>query len=512
VSALILAVVTGAAVVALCGAVIFHEPVTAALFTWDFRRAVDRGESPEALHARLDGRHEAPRNSRLGGGSMKLNLRLSQDPNPRVRRAVLAYLVSDIPLVQKRERYNDRGPSWTGKYLGDDVVTCLTRLLDDADPDVRQEAIRAVSERPVSRNVDDKGSAATVFSFEEPLLRHLRRGEPADRAAVAESLIHWQPSIFLEILGDRAQPKEVRLALLRGAERYGWAWIPDKADPRATLERLLDEPDQELRRAVIEAGRRCGGGPALWLKVVNGPDADDRRIAFRTWVDALVEEPLYLLPEYYGGRDYPLLEETEDLLYLQNSAASKANGALDGERVALVLYVLVSAARKCTARLERLAPVAPGLEPRQWQPDPRTGRPPSHPATGPFARQLHGLQLTLRALTGVRLFASDPRNRQVQFTARMPNEQGPAGPRNLRDFLYQEVREPLAWCRRHGTAYGSSFLRVNGRRFGHLDPATPNEFRPQPVLPSRTLGQVLEALDMHTDEAFQQYNWKRYRK
>ena len=55
------------------------------------------------------------------------------------------------------------------------------------------------------------------------------------------------------------------------------------------------------------------------------------------------------------------------------------------------------------------------------------------------------------------------------------------------------------WCRRHAASYTSPFLAVNGFWFMSDDPG------PQPRGQPRTLGQVLEVLHLHTDEALAQY-------
>ncbi len=459
----VLAAVIGGALVALCGGLLFRAPVTDALFKREFRRAVERGESPEALRARLAGREDG----------LKQAAQFRQDADPRVRKAILGYLVGGAPLAPKE------GPetgafvrSWSGGYPGD-AVSILKQLLADSDPEVRLETIRAVAGR---RDAD--------HHFREPLLELLRSGTVEDRVAVAESLAHWDAGAFLETFTDQAQPKEVRLAVLRGGEHYGWGKVYDTRGLAKTLKRkrTLDEPDRDLRHAAIDALRHASeGGPALWLEVLSRPAEDDRQVAFRTWVGALAGEPSY------PGERYPLLEQTEALVW----AFRKDGGGLDGERVALVLHVLCAAARESAARLDRAQPANLGLAMHQRA---RGGG----PAAAAFVQELHRLQLILRALAGVRQFAADPRSGKTDFLAKMPDEEFPAKPRKLRGFLLEQAKEPLAWCRRNGTRYGSPFLRVNGFWFAGADPG------PRPGQ-SRTLGQVLQAMQMHTDEALARY-------
>jgi hypothetical protein len=469
VTRLVLAAVAVGLVIALCGGLIFHQQLSEALVARQFRRAVAQGESPEALDALLAGSENG----------LELAGRLSEDADPRVRRAVVGYLVSSATPAQKRERrFGAFGETWTGFNV--QAVPPLKRLLDDPDAEVRQAAIRAVGER------------RAVEEFREPLLGLLRGGEVTDRVAVAESLAHWDPSAFLQTFADRGQPKEVRLALLRGTERYGWARVAEAAQFQQTLEKCLHEPDRELRHAAIDALRHAVNGPSAWLGILQAPDAGDRRIVFQTWVDALVSEPVY------PGEQYPLLDKTEGLLFdsgvpvRKPPAGGKDQDELDGARIAPIVHVLCAAARETTAFLDRTAPANLGLALQDLA---RGGG----PAMEAFAQELHRLQLVLRALAAVGRFAADPRCGRTAFTLLMPDEPAaPPPPRKLRDFLLADVKEPLGWCRRHGGGYASPFLRVNSFWFGHADPGGQSG-------QSQTLGQVLEAMHMHTDAALAQY-------
>jgi hypothetical protein len=468
VAVLIVGGVVTAFVFAMCGGLVFQKELSDELFVRAFRRAAVQGESPESLTAQLAGRQHG----------WELAERLSADPDPRVRRALIGYLVGEATPAQKRERrFGAFSESWSGFQTP--LVPALRRLLNDPDAEVRQEAIRAVGER---RSAED---------FREPLLALLRSGEVGDRVAVAESLAHWAPDAFLENFADRTQPKEVRQALLRGTERYGWARVAEASAFQTTMEKCLSAPDPQLRHAAIDAMRHAENGPSAWLTVVLGPRADDRRTAFQTWVDALVSDAIY------PGDNYPVLEKTESLLFESGVPVTKPKAdvlgpdELDGERIALVVHVLCTAARKTNALLDE---TAPANLPAALQERAQGGG----PAMQAFVEELHRLQLVLRALAAVRRFASDPRSGKTDFVLVMPDEPpGRASPRKLRAFLLADVKKPLAWCRRHAAGYASPFLRVNGFWFGIEDPG------PQ-AGKLRTLGQVLEWMHLHTDEAMAQ--------
>jgi hypothetical protein len=308
-------------------------------------------------------------------------------------------------------------------------------------------------------------------------LTTLRTGDPEDRIIVAESLAHWNADEFVKTYADRAQPREVRLATLRGADKYGWAKIAEQdARLQEALKQVIDDPDADLRHAAIDAARYSAAHAAvdLWLKVIGSGRLDDRRRAVETWIDAVVND------ETFPGENYPLLEATEGRIHGGSPQAEPDVG-----RVALVVHVLCAAARVNARELDRTAPVnfQQALADR--------GR--GGPAAAAFVVELHRLQQILRALTAARRFARDYPS--LRFTARLPDEDAAGAPptRSLKDYLLEQAREPLAWCRNHGGRYASPFLRVNGLRYGGEDPARGGQVR--------TLGQVLKDLSLDTDEA-----------
>ncbi len=451
-----------------CGALIYREPLGDALFAREFRQAVARGEDPAALYARLD-----------SVDGMRRAGQLSRDPDPQVRRAVIPYLIGDATPTPPAQ------PNVNGvvvdSYSGFNTqgIPLLTTLLGDPVAEVRREAIRAVTAR---RAAGECGPS---------LRRLLDSGDATDAALVAESLANWDVPTCQEVIADPKRSKELRMAAVRGADRYGWAGRRGEY-----MEHLLpmhykmrNEPDAELRHAAIAALRYTDGGPQVWLHIlVRASDETDRSVAFRNWVDALVNDTIY------AGENYPMLFATENLLFAARTPIDPLGDKLDGGPLALILHVLCTAARDTTAQLDK-------AQPTNWVEALNQRNRGGGPAAQAFVEELHRLQLVLRVLVAVRDFAADPRAVTTEFTTTMPDEKGAGGPRKLRSFLLNDVKVPLAWCRGHSGAYGSPFLRVNGR-FIFADPG------PEGTKP-RTLGQVLKAVELDTNEALTEYLRKR---
>jgi hypothetical protein len=431
--------------------VAFHQSLSDRLLLWRMHRAADRGEPLEPFVKQFV----------RDGDAVDAAARLSEDADPRVRREMIAVLIGDASPARKAKRHRGAfAEAWVG--MNTRAVPPLTRLFADPDPDVRRQALRAVAGL---RSIED---------FSDPLLQTLRTGDAEDRVIVAESLAHWNADEFLRTFADQAQPKEVRLAVLRGAETYGWRQVADREDRfQEALQRMTDDPDDDLRRAALDAARhaRPHDAVALWLDVIGGKRPGDRRLALDTWIDALVNE------ETFPGENYPLLEATEALQF----GDIREPGA---GRLALFIHVVCAAARVNVRELDR----APSVNWEQALADRDLGG----PAAAAFVVELHRLQQVLRAIAAARSYArSYP---TLRFTARLPDEEGDGPPptRSLKDYLLGEAREPLAWCRNHRGAYASPFLCLNGFRYEGEDNGKRGE--------ARTLGQVLKDMRLDTDE------------
>jgi hypothetical protein len=441
-------------VVGLLLALAFRQSLADGLLLWQMHRAAERGEPLEPFVKQVAQRDDA----------VEFAGRLSQDPDPRVRREMIAVLVGDATPARKVERHFG---VFSGSWIGIKTMAepAIQQLLADPDPHVRHQALRTVS------------GLRSAANFSDALLRAVRAGDPEDRVIVAESLCHWNADEFLKIFADPAQPRDVRLAVLRGADKYGGGHVADREGPfQKALERVIDEPGTELRHAAIDAVRyaRPDAAVEMWLGVIVGKRPKDRRRALESWIDAVVKDATF------PGEHYPVLEATEARVYRDSP-----KGHPDAGRMALVIHVLCAAARVNTRELDQATPVnvQQALADRQ-----RDG-----PAAAAFVVELHRLQQILRSITAARHYARDYPG--LSFTAWLPDEDGngPRPTRSLKDYLLDQAREPLAWCRNHGGGYASPFLRVNGLRFGGEDPARAGQVR--------TLWQVLSNLRLDTDEA-----------
>jgi hypothetical protein len=442
-------------VVGLLLALAFRQSLADGLLLWQMHRAAGRGEPLGPFM-----KHVAQRDD-----SVEFAGRLSQDPDRRVRREMIAVLVGDATPGRKVKRHFG---AFSDSGIGINTLAkpALQRLLADPDPDVRHQALRTVS------------GLHSVANFSDPLLHAVRAGDPEDRVIVAESLAHWNAEEFLKTFADPAQPREVRLAVLRGAETYGWAQVAEQQQGQLqeSLKRVIDDPDAELRHAAIDAVRYATPDAAteMWLGVIGGRRPEDRRLALESWIDAVVKD------ETFAAEHYPFLEATEARVYRESP-----KGQPDAGRMALVIHVLCAAARVNTRELDQAAPVnfQQALADRQ-----RNG-----PAAAAFVVELHRLQQVLRSIIAARHYARDYPG--MSFSTWLPDEDanGPPPTRSLKDYLLGQAREPLAWCRNHGGGYASPFLHVNGRLFGGEDPARAGQVR--------ALGRVLKDLRLDTDEA-----------
>jgi HEAT repeat protein len=433
--------------------VAFHQSLSDWFLLWRMHRAADHGEPLDPFVKQVAQHDDA----------VDVAARLSTDPDPRVRREMVAVLVADATPAHKVERrFGAFSESWTGMHTR--AVPALKRLLADPDPEVRRQALRTVA------------GLRAVEDFSDPLLHTLHEADTEDRVIVAESLAHWNPDEFLKTFADPAQPREVRLAVLRGAEKYGWARVADREDKfQEALKQMVDDPDDELRHEAIYAARyaRPHDAVALWLGVIAGKRVEERRLALDTWIDAVANE------ETFPGENYPILEATESLQFGDIREAGAG-------RLALVIHVVCAAARINMRELDRAAPV-------NWQ-QALADRDRGGPAAAAFVVELHRLQQILRAVGEARAYARSYPG--LRFTAWLPDEDanGPPPTRSLKDYLLEQAREPLAWCRNHGGGYASPFLRLNGFRYEGEDPGRGGR-------QARTLGEVLKDLRLDTDEA-----------
>ena len=192
-----------------------------------FRQDILKGNlSPEALRDDLLKRNDG----------LLIALRLSEDPDPRVRAASIDRLVARGTPVLKQE-LGDGRVDHLFTTLGDHPANeALLRLLDDPDPTVRKRAIVAVS------SIQEK------LAFTEKLLVILNGGSTEERILVAAHLANWNGDQALKTFADKRQPKEVRFAALNGANRLGWArLVEDEGEFVRVMKQVQSDPDADIR-------------------------------------------------------------------------------------------------------------------------------------------------------------------------------------------------------------------------------------------------------------------------
>jgi hypothetical protein len=175
-------------------------------------------------------------------------LRLSEDPDPLVRAAVIDRLAAKATPAQKREPPPEgQIVAISDPYVGLEAGAedAFRRLLADPDLSVRRKALLAVCRIRVAS------------SFEEELLHTLESADLEDRLIVCGHLAHWNGPAVRRIFADAQQPKEIRLAALRSADRYGWREIimTDREDFVRSMSSVQADADPELRQAADEALR-----------------------------------------------------------------------------------------------------------------------------------------------------------------------------------------------------------------------------------------------------------------
>lgn len=437
-------------------------------FVWRFRQAARAGGAElETYRQQLDQRSDG----------LELAIRLSDDSDPKVRAAIIDRLVAKATPAPKVQRGQGGAFAETYQGMNDTAEPALRRLLADADPGVRQRAIHAAS------------GIKSAYTLSEPLLQILRTGDAADRAAVCEYLAHWNGPAVLDVFADLAQPKSVRLAAIRSGDQFGWREVRTVA--QGFPHKVLDDADAEIRHAAIEALRHFEKAEPAWLKILLTGPVEDRPVVVRVWIDTLANE------QTGGGEWYQHLHSTEELLVQSVRDELADNGRrvifkVDAVRAAALIHLLCEAAKKNTEQLDQTPPAneLAALRERQQRGD--------GPECQAFALELNRLLHILRALQAVRWCLANEHTQNTEFTAWLPHEkQGndPPPKRQLQTFVMEQGRLPLAWCRRHAGGYASRFLRVNSFFLGEE----------QDSGKVRTLGNVLENLQMHTDEALQHY-------
>jgi hypothetical protein len=194
------------------------------------QRDLDGDLTPETLRDELRNRE----------GGHQLAQRLSEDSDPRVRAAVVETIAGWGTPARKRAPDDHRLP--TQSLSNSEDTEALKRLLTDSDSTVRITALRAVC--PLEE----------VRSFEQQVLDVLDLGPADERVIVAEHLAHWNGPAARRVFADEGQPKEVRLAVVRGADRYGWSlFIGNGSEFIPLMKRLATGPDAELRQAALHA-------------------------------------------------------------------------------------------------------------------------------------------------------------------------------------------------------------------------------------------------------------------
>jgi hypothetical protein len=227
-------------VLALSG-LLFPEKMAGGWRDWQFkqfRRDILNGSLPaDALRDELLKRDNG----------LLIALRLSEDPNPRVRAAAIERLIARGTPVRKQEPSNGHVDHLSTTLGESDANEALLRLLDDPDASVRTSAIRAVS------SIEEK------LAFIGKLESILQTGSSEERIAVCEYLAGWDGDQVLKTFANPRQPTEVRLAAIRSANRFGWARvIEDRAEFLRVMKAMQGDPDESIRTAAKDALQQAG--------------------------------------------------------------------------------------------------------------------------------------------------------------------------------------------------------------------------------------------------------------
>jgi hypothetical protein len=393
----------------------FREPLLDEWRLWQFRRAAAAGDPDLAAHKdRLVGRFRAYEEK------WDMAARLAHDPDPNVRAAAVDVLLTDQPRAQKHDAVPGLaavGETTSWRIRVEDAVK---DLLQDADPAVRRRALQAVSE------------LEWAGLFANALEAALESGPPEARAVVAEGLAHWNGTRLWRTVGDPNQPDAVRLAALRGLDRYGDRQIASARDKLETaLQAAGQSENPELRRAALVAFRHAARPAFAWLDVLGDERRkDEHALVLRTWIDALGTE---------AGRDRHWFDTHE--------AWRHADPAI---RRATATYVLCEAARLRMQQLDQAPPVAEpaALQDRQGP----TGR--------AFDGQLVRLENILSAVSAVHWYCVTESAADPVFTAWLPHEVAHGAPprRKLKAYLFQQVKPVWEWCLARRDAYPTRFL------------------------------------------------------
>jgi hypothetical protein len=403
-------------------AFLFREPLLDEWQLWQFRRAAAAG-APDlpAYQERLL--------ERLRADEVKMDLaaRLAHDSDPNVRAAAVDVLLADQPRAKKQDAVQGlvavaRTAAWRIR-----VEEAVRDLLQDGDGTVRKRALQAVS------------GLEWAGLFQSLLEEALNTGSPEERALVAEGLAHWNGGSLWRTVADAHQPDLVRLAALRGLDRYGDREIAFARDQlQDALQATLQSDNQELRRAALVALRYAARPAFVWLDILcDERRKEDHPLVLRTWVEALGNETV---------RDRHW--------FTTHEAWRHADAAL---RRAIATHVMCEAAMIHMRQLDRDPPI----------PEPAALQDRQGPVGRAFEVQLVRLENLLAVVSAVHWYCVTDSTADPAFTAWLPHETPHGAPprRGLKSYLFQQVKPVWEWCLARREAYPTRFLSGDGFHF-----------------------------------------------
>jgi hypothetical protein len=380
---------------------------------------------------------------RLLAGEERLDraARLADDPDPKVRVAVVEVLLANHPRAQKRnagENVAVRFGSWRSA-----VLTAVEQLLKDDDETVRKKTLRAVCE------------LAAADTFGTRLAAVVRTGPPAERLIVAEHLAHWNGPLLYQVVEDVSQPAEVRIAAIRSPDVYGdGALDPWRSEWRAALESALASDSAELRRTAIVGLWYAQGAAGVWIRVIEDEKQKDlHRLALQTWTEGL------------GTGSAQHWSDTHELWY---------RSAPNAVRCGTTTHVLCEGAKLQIQLLEQ----NPTVSDAAWERDRQA-----------FVAQFARLGNVLSVLSAVRWYC-EIIEQPPDLTVWLPYETPTGAPpkRAIKAVMFQQVKPVWQWCLSRKDGYPTRFLTPNAiiRCYGSRDASAP--------IPVRPLGAAMEQL------------------
>jgi hypothetical protein len=410
-----LVVLLAVAATAGAAAFLFREELSDEWRLWQFRRAAAAGDPDlPRYQERLVGR--------LSPEEVKLDLaaRLADDPDPKVRAAVVDVLLVGQPRATKQDAVQGlfaggKTAAWRVR-----VEDALKDLLQDGDAAVRRRALRAVSE------------LEWAGLFESRLETALKTGPEEDRAIVAEGLAHWNASLLWQTVADGHQPDSVRLAAMRSLDRYGDKEIAFARDElENALQTALKSDDKDLHRAALVA-LRYGARPSwVWLDTLcDEQRKEDRPLVLRTWIDTLGNET-------ERGRHWFYTHEAW-------------RHSLQVLRSATTIHVMCEAAKVHMQQLDKAPPI----------PEPAALQDRQGPTGRAFDVQLVRLENILSLVSAVHWYCVTDTTLDAAFEAWLLHEtpHGAPPPRSLKSYYFQQVKPVWEWCLARQGAYPTRFL------------------------------------------------------